>query len=494
LTHFLCAQENEAYAEAFTALEAELEEAVRIWREKYLAATTDDERAALRKNDPYRVFEGRFLELARTSAGKSAAMQAVQWLADNGKPGAKVDEGLDLIEQHHFDDPDIAELCRALTHKLTPRVERFLQTVSANHPDRNVRGSALFCLARYLKNLDASVKALRSEPEWIERALNIYDEEAVTWMREVDRAELLARIDTICEQIVDEYGDVADEASQQTDGDVPTLADSAKILSFTVHAVGSIAPETSGQDADGSPISLAALRGNAVVFMFSANWCGPCKEVYGQLREQMRLYADKPFTVLTVMSDTDISTVKKAVESGEITWPVIWDGENGPIARRWGIDGYPTIYVIDGEGRIQSEGLRDEALDDQVASMLGISPESRVRVDKRTRVWRRSFTNQSLSDAELPELLKGYTELRELDLSDHPLSDESLVHLLPLTKLEKLNLQHTGISDKGLQVLKGLPNLKRLHLDLGPGHRTTNKGRRELQKALPDLRMSFITH
>ena len=78
------------------------------------------------------------------------------------------------------------------------------------------------------------------------------------------------------------------------------------------------------------PLSLEDLRGKVVVLMFSANWCGPCKAMYGQLRELMTLYADAPFTVMTIMADKEIATVRKAVDSGEIAWPVIWDGDKGP--------------------------------------------------------------------------------------------------------------------------------------------------------------------
>ena len=154
----------------------------------------------------------------------------------------------------------------------------------------------------------------------------------------------------------------------------------------------------------------------------------------------------------------------------------------------------PTIYLIDGEGCIKHQGLRDDPLDDAVAAMLGISPESRVKVDKRTRVWDLSLRSMNLSGKELPSRLEGYTELRNLDLSHNPLSVEALAHLRPLQKLESINLQHTGITDQGLQHLEQLPNLKQVHLYRGPGHRTTEEGRRKLREAIPGLTMPFITH
>jgi hypothetical protein len=216
--------------------------------------------------------------------------------------------------------------------------------------------------------------------------------------------------------------------------------------------------------------------------------------MYGQLRELMELYADRQFSVITVMADREVSSVSKAVQSGEITWPVIWDGKDGPIASAWYVTAYPTIYLIDDEGRIKSKGLRDDPLDDEVARMLGISSDARVKVDKRKRVWELSFRDERITAEKLPQLLDGYTELRHLDLSYNPLSDGALLHLQQLKKLETIHLEHTGITDKGLQYLKSLPNLKELHLYLGPGHATTRKGRLQLQKAIPGLTILITTH
>ena len=79
---------------ALMALKAELEQAGRVWVKKYHQATSDEERAELQRTEPYRLFEPRFLELARTYAGQPAAMEAVQWLAKCANPGPVFDEGL----------------------------------------------------------------------------------------------------------------------------------------------------------------------------------------------------------------------------------------------------------------------------------------------------------------------------------------------------------------------------------------------------------------
>ena len=105
-----------------------------------------------------------------------------------------------------------------------------------------------------------------------------------------------------------------------------------------------------------------------------------------------------------------------------------------------------------------------------------------------------SLSSREIAGDELPLLLRGHTDVQDLDLSHNPLSDEALMHLQPLQGLEVIRLAHTGVTDKGLANLKNLPRLREVHLYRGPGHRTTAAGRRQLREAIPGLKMPFITH
>jgi hypothetical protein len=61
------------------------------------------------------------------------------------------------------------------------------------------------------------------------------------------------------------------------------------------------------------------------------------------------------------------------------------------------------------------------------------------------------------------------------------------VHLTGLMSLRSLRLPRTTISDAGLTHLRGLTNLERLSLE---GTQVTDAGVAELQKALPDCKIS----
>ena len=105
---------------------------------------------------------------------------------------------------------------------------------------------------------------------------------------------------------------------------------------------------------------------------FSGNWCGPCVGMYPQERELVVHLKDKPFALVSVNTDKDVATLKKSIDSGEITWRCWWDhGTDGPITTRWGVVGFPSIFVLDASGVIRFKGVRGDSLDRAVATLLG---------------------------------------------------------------------------------------------------------------------------
>lgn len=63
--------------------------------------------------------------------------------------------------------------------------------------------------------------------------------------------------------------------------------------------------------------------------------------------------------------------MKQAIESGEITWPCWWEGgKEWPIATRWGVRGFPTVYVLDGSGVIRYKDVRGDELTEAVSFLV----------------------------------------------------------------------------------------------------------------------------
>ena len=97
--------------------------------------------------------------------------------------------------------------------------------------------------------------------------------------------------------------------------------------------------------------------------------------MYPHERSLVKKLADKPFALLGVNSDPDKAELKKAMEKENITWRSFFDGGKvgGPIATRWAVQGWPTLYVIDHKGVIRHKHLGspgDKVLDDEIEKLL----------------------------------------------------------------------------------------------------------------------------
>jgi hypothetical protein len=79
----------------------------------------------------------------------------------------------------------------------------------------------------------------------------------------------------------------------------------------------------------------------------------------------------KPFALIGVNSDAK-AQLKQVLKKENMTWRSFWDGGNtsGPIATKWNVHSWPTIYVLDAKGVIRFKGPREQQLDQAVDSLL----------------------------------------------------------------------------------------------------------------------------
>ncbi len=93
--------------------------------------------------------------------------------------------------------------------------------------------------------------------------------------------------------------------------------------------------------------------------------------MYPHERSLVERLKDEPFTILGVNSD-DPDRYRAAIENENITWPSFFDGgtTGGPIATRWGVTGWPTIFILDHEGVIRAIDKRGEEMDEIVDQLL----------------------------------------------------------------------------------------------------------------------------
>ena len=94
--------------------------------------------------------------------------------------------------------------------------------------------------------------------------------------------------------------------------------------------------------------------------------------MYPHERSLVSRLADQPFALIGINSDSDREALKETMQKEEITWRSWWDGGStgGPIASKWNVSAWPTIYVLDAEGVIRFKNVRGEAMDRAVDELL----------------------------------------------------------------------------------------------------------------------------
>jgi hypothetical protein len=95
--------------------------------------------------------------------------------------------------------------------------------------------------------------------------------------------------------------------------------------------------------------------------------------MYPHERSLVKQLAGKPFALIGVNSDADREKIRQIVKEKNITWRSFWngpDGTGGPISTRWNVSGWPTIYVLDGEGVIRYRDVRGEQMDRAIETLL----------------------------------------------------------------------------------------------------------------------------
>jgi hypothetical protein len=67
---------------------------------------------------------------------------------------------------------------------------------------------------------------------------------------------------------------------------------------------------------------------------------------------------DKPFALVGVNSDKSVEVAKAAIEKNQLNWRSFQNKRPGKpdIAEDWAVNGWPTIVVLDAEGKIRYRG------------------------------------------------------------------------------------------------------------------------------------------
>jgi peroxiredoxin len=305
-------------------------------------------------------FAARFFALAEKHPDDPAALDSLEWVASKCVFGPEAERALGMLARDHARSESLKDFCGECSRygEPFPAYEAMLRAVLKDNPHRDVRGAATLALADHLKTSKE-----RTESNLIriallgERTLNTSTLKNVQRMRERGIDKVGAESAALFQTVIDEYPELRIESNYPQNAAELAKGELAVLRNF---GIGRQAPEIVGKDIHGRPMRLSDHRGKVVVLDFGSHRsCGVCRQFYPRLRSLVESHREKPFALLGISVEDDISELKALAEKGENTWPIWWDGEtgDGPIASQWMIQGMPTFFVLDPKGVIRNKGF-----------------------------------------------------------------------------------------------------------------------------------------
>ncbi|MFA6275701.1 MAG: AhpC/TSA family protein [Pedobacter sp.] len=126
------------------------------------------------------------------------------------------------------------------------------------------------------------------------------------------------------------------------------------------------------ENVNGKKIKLSTIKGKYILLEFWASWCGPCRGENPNLVNTYNTYKNKGFEILGVSADDNKADWLKAIKDDKLPWENVSDlkGDRNLAVVIYGINSFPTNYLIDEKGIIIAKNLRGDELKKKLAELL----------------------------------------------------------------------------------------------------------------------------
>jgi cytochrome c biogenesis protein CcmG/thiol:disulfide interchange protein DsbE len=105
-------------------------------------------------------------------------------------------------------------------------------------------------------------------------------------------------------------------------------------------------------------LSLASLRGKAVVINFWASWCAPCKAEASRLEAAWRKHRGRGVVFVGVDYQDVRSDARHFAERNGMTYPLVYDGR-GKVLSSYDGTGVPETMFINRRGRLVGDVIAE---------------------------------------------------------------------------------------------------------------------------------------
>jgi thiol-disulfide isomerase/thioredoxin len=142
--------------------------------------------------------------------------------------------------------------------------------------------------------------------------------------------------------------------------EIKKYIDNTKV--FTPLAVRNKARQFILADSTGTRISLSSFKGRVVLVDFWFAGCSPCRAEHQNYLRLYKVYRQKGFEIVSINSDRKKEVWMAATQADSMIWKSVWDPQNKVTGDIYGVNSFPSNFLVDGKGKIIAQDLRGEAL------------------------------------------------------------------------------------------------------------------------------------
>jgi cytochrome c biogenesis protein CcmG/thiol:disulfide interchange protein DsbE len=119
--------------------------------------------------------------------------------------------------------------------------------------------------------------------------------------------------------------------------------------------------DTSGE------LSLASLKGKAVVLNFWASWCAPCRDEVPVLEKAWIKHRGQGLVVLGVDQQDLSSDARAFAKKYGMSYPLVRDGP-GHVVAKYGLTGVPETFFVGRNGKLVGPHVEGQVSKRQLAA------------------------------------------------------------------------------------------------------------------------------